>query len=145
MIDNQMKIFAVFILDGLLIGLLFDFFRIIRKTIKTPNIITYIQDIIFWILTGILIIYTIFVYNNGQIRLYMFLAIVIGVLIYFITISKKILNVVLNIIEFMKKVIKLIIKPLQIIIQPARHIYNKIIKNIEKIKNSSKFAQKSKN
>ncbi|MFR2570591.1 MAG: spore cortex biosynthesis protein YabQ [Clostridia bacterium] len=145
MIDNQMKIFAVFILDGLLIGLLFDFFRIIRKTIKTPNIITYIQDIIFWILTGILIIYTIFVYNNGQIRLYMFLAIVIGVLIYFITISKKILNVVLNIIEFMKKVIKLIIKPLQIIIQPARHIYNKIIKNIEKIKNSSKFVQKSKN
>lgn len=145
MIDNQMKIFAVFILDGLLIGLLFDFFRIIRKTIKTPNIITYIQDIIFWILTGILIIYTIFVYNNGQIRLYMFLAIAIGVLIYFITISKKILNVVLNIIEFMKKVIKLIIKPLQIIIQPARHIYNKIIKNIEKIKNSSKFAQKSKN
>ena len=98
MIDNQMKIFAVFILDGLLIGLLFDFFRIIRKTIKTPNIITYIQDIIFWILTGIVIIYTIFVYNNGQIRLYMFLAIVIGVLIYFITISKKILNVVLNII-----------------------------------------------
>ena len=145
MIDNQMKIFAVFILDGLLIGLLFDFFRIIRKTIKTPNIITYIQDIIFWILTGILIIYTIFVYNNGQIILYMFLAIVIGVLIYFITIIKKILNVVLNIIEFMKKVIKLIIKPLQIIIQPARHIYNKIIKNIEKIKNSSKFAQKSKN
>ena len=145
MIDSQIKIFAIFILDGLLIGLLFDFFRIVRKAIKTSNLITYIQDITFWILTGILIIYTIFVYNDGQIRLYMFLAILIGVIIYFITISKKIFNISLKFIELFKKLFKLLILPIKIIFTPIFFIINKIIKNIEKIKNTSKFAQKSKN
>lgn len=47
---NQAYLFLIFILNGLLIGILFDFFRILRKSFKTPDFITYIQDICFWIL-----------------------------------------------------------------------------------------------
>lgn len=57
MITNQAYLFFIFILNGIIIGLLFDFFRILRKTIKTKDIITYLEDFIFWILTGTIILY----------------------------------------------------------------------------------------
>ena len=51
MVSNQAYLFFIFIVNGILIGLLFDFFRIARKVFRTNDIITYIQDILFWILT----------------------------------------------------------------------------------------------
>ena len=35
MITNQAYTFIIFIFVGMIIGILFDFFRILRKTIKT--------------------------------------------------------------------------------------------------------------
>ena len=64
--DNQAYSFIVFILNGILIGLLFDIFRILRKSFKTPDFITYIEDILFWILTGIITLYFIFIFNNRR-------------------------------------------------------------------------------
>lgn len=51
MINNQAYLFLIFTINGILIGLLFDFFRILRRSFNTKDIITYIQDIVFWILT----------------------------------------------------------------------------------------------
>ena len=53
---NEIYAFAIFILNGFLIGLLFDVFRILRKSFKTSDIITNIQDLIFGIITGIIIL-----------------------------------------------------------------------------------------
>ena len=38
MVQNQAYLFLVFSLTGVVIGILFDFFRILRRTIKTGNI-----------------------------------------------------------------------------------------------------------
>ena len=72
---NQAYIFLVFIINGLIIGLVFDIFRIFRKSFKTPNIITYIEDILFWIISALIIMYSLFVFNNGQFRAYIFVGI----------------------------------------------------------------------
>ena len=104
MIYTQIYLFTIFLLNGLIIGLLFDFFRILRKAIKTPDVITYIEDALFWILTGFLILYSIFTYNDGQIRLFMFFAITIGFVLYCICISRFILKITLTSINFVKKI-----------------------------------------
>lgn len=44
---SQAQIFLLFFIIGIIIGLLFDFFRVLRKTFKTPDFFTTIQDIIF--------------------------------------------------------------------------------------------------
>lgn len=51
MINNQAQLFLIFTINGIIIGLLFDFFRILRKSFNTVDIVTYIEDILFWILT----------------------------------------------------------------------------------------------
>ena len=87
MAQNQAYLFIVFSLTGVIIGLLFDFFIILRRSFKTSNIITYFEDVLFWILTGVLILYNIWYFNNGEIRIYMFLGIIMGGLIYMLTLS----------------------------------------------------------
>ena len=72
MVTNQAYLFCIFIINGIIIGILFDFFRILRKTFKTSDLITYIEDSLFWILTGIIILYSIFVFNSGEIRFFIF-------------------------------------------------------------------------
>lgn len=124
--NNQAYLFIMFVINGLLIGILFDVFRILRKSFKTTDFITYIEDIIFWILTGILILYFIFIYNNGEIRFYIFLGIAIGILLYVLTISTYIVKFGTKIITSAKNVI---LKLSYIIIHPFI-ILLKIIKKV---------------
>ena len=85
---NQAYIFLIFVINGLLIGILFDIFRILRKSFKTSDFITYIQDILFWTLTGFLIIFSIYKFNSGEIRIFVFAGLLLGIIFYLLTISK---------------------------------------------------------
>ena len=168
MINTQLYLFLIFIINGFIIGLLFDFFRILRKAIKTSDFITYIEDSLFWILTGCIILYSIFVYNNGEIRLFMFVAIIIGILLYITLISKFILKFSLNIINFFKKIFsiifaifkipfniciklirKIFLNPISFVIINIRKFFTKLLKNIsdivKKSKISTKFVKNTKN
>ena len=168
MIYTQLQLFFIFLINGLLIGLLFDFFRISRKAVKTADFITYVEDALFWILTGFIILYSIFTYNNGEIRLFMFLAVILGILIYLMFISKMILNISLSIINIVKKIFsivfniikipfqffmklikKLFLNPISFIIINIRNYFTKCIKNfsnaLKKVKISNKFVKNTKN
>lgn len=130
MAQNQAYLFLVFSLTGVAIGVIFDFFRIIRRNIKTSNIITYIQDIIFWILTGILVLYNIWYFNNGELRIYVFLGIIMGVLIYITTLSELVIKVFSKIISLIIKFIRI---PIEFIISISRKIFVNFTKK-ERIK-----------
>lgn len=127
MANSQAILFLLFALDGVIIGVLFDFFRILRRSFPTGNILTAIEDILFWILVGIIILYSIFIYNNGAIRGYMFLGIFCGATLYMITLSSLIIKVNVCIINFIKKIILILMKFINI---PIRLIMNILIRVI---------------
>ena len=126
MAQNQAYLFLVFSLTGVIIGILFDFFRILRRTIKTSNFITYVEDILFWILTGLLILNNIWYFNNGEIRIYMFLGIILGILIYMLTLSSILIKVFSMLFRILINVLEL---PFKTIIS----VFRKLITTIEKI------------
>lgn len=134
MVTNQAYLFLIFMVNGIIIGILFDFFRILRKSFKTADLITYIEDILFWILTGIILLYSIFVFNNGEIRLFMFLAVILGTIIYMLIASKYVIKINVTIIKFIKKIL---LVPINFIAKILRKIFFKpisfVIINIKKI------------
>lgn len=137
MVENQAYLFLVFSLTGVIIGILFDIFRVLRKSFKTSNIITYIEDIMFWILTGTLILYNIWYFNDGEIRFFMFLGMIMGILIYILTLSNLFIKINSSILEILKK----IIGTLSIIFRPIMSIFNKISEIINKfVKKITKFV-----
>lgn len=141
--ENQVYLFGVFILNGLLIGLIFDFFRILRKCFKTKNWITYVQDISFWIITGLVVLYSIFKFNNGELRGFIFVGILIGISLYILIFSKTFIQVNLFIINFIKKILNIIIiKPIKLLIKfikrnmikPITFVIINISKNLSNLK-----------
>ena len=106
---NQAYVFLIFILTGFILGILFDVFRILRRSFKTTDFITYIEDVIFWILTGLITLYSLFKFNNGEIRLYIFFGMALGIALYMLTFSKIFVKLSVNIILFVKKIINFII------------------------------------
>lgn len=120
MVVKQTYLFLMFLLNGLIIGIFFDFFRILRKSFNTSDIVTYIEDFLFWLLTGILILYSIFTFNNGEIRIYMFIGIILGITFYMLTISTYIIKINVIIIKFCKE---LLIKTFSIILFPICYLY----------------------
>lgn len=124
--QNQIYVFTVFILDGIIIGLLFDIFRIFRKSFKTPDIITYFEDFVFWILAFLLIIYSIFKFNNGELRFFIFIGLLTGTSIYLLAFSKIFINISVQIISFIKNVINMVL------IIPARYLLKFVRKIIFK-------------
>lgn len=140
MAQNQAYLFLVFSMTGILIGFLFDFFRILRKSIKTSNILTYIEDVLFWILTGLLILYNIWYFNNGEIRIFMFLGIILGVLIYISTLS----NIIVKLFsELLQKIIKLLKIPFNAIIMLFKKVISLFMTIYTKI--TKKFTNKEGN
>lgn len=139
MVENQAYLFLVFSLTGVIIGILFDIFRVLRKSFKTSNLITYIEDILFWVLTGLLILYNIWYFNDGEIRIFMFLGIIIGGLIYILTLSNLFINILVFLINKTKKITKLIIIPFKPIYRFCRNRYIDIKKFLNKIANNGKI------
>ena len=70
---NQVYLFIVYLLCGIAIGIFFDIFRVLRRSFKTPDVVTYIEDVIFGVLTGVFLIIMLFVLNNGELRFYIFI------------------------------------------------------------------------
>ena len=148
---EQLYSFFIFTILGLLIGVIFDIFRILRKTFKTTDIVTYIEDILFWFLTGILTLTFIFKFNNGELRFYIFIGISIGSIIYMLFISNFFIKInvyILNIIKtFIYKIIYFLTKPFIFIFSILKKVFIKpiyficinfskyITKIINKIKN----------
>ena len=149
---SQAHVFLIFIINGIIIAFIFDIFRIFRKSFKTPDWVTYIEDIIFWFITCVLLAYSIYTYNNGEIRLFIFIGLIIGAILYILTISKYIIKFSVKIIRFLKiifykkiyyitypiKIIlkivrKLLLRPICFIfINFRRNIYNLLQKNVNK-------------
>ena len=99
---NQLYVFLIFIVVGIVIGILFDIFRILRRSFKTGDFITYIEDIIYWIFAGLIILYNIWFFNDGEIRFFMIIGIFIGAIIYALTFS----SIFIKIESFFMKKIK---------------------------------------
>lgn len=117
LIANQIRILCIFSLTGISIGLIFDFFRIRRRVLKITDFLTYIEDILFWIISGIILIFTIMKYTDGEIRIYMVLGIIIGLLLYFLLISKFIIKFFVSILRFILKIFSKIFSPIKKILK----------------------------
>ena len=110
---EQIRIFSIFFVLGIIISILFEFFRVLRKNIKTSYLGTSIEDIVYILISGFLFFKSIIVFANGSIRFYIFFAFCLGIVIYILTIKNFcdiILTVIIKTILIIFKYISLPIK-----------------------------------
>lgn len=111
MVVEQVYIFLCSVLVGSIMGVVFDFFRALRRKGNTRNIIVYIQDIIFWFIVAVIIITSSFILNDGELRGYMLVGYILGVLIYMLIFSNYIKKVFILIFNFFENFLRTIFNP----------------------------------
>lgn len=123
--------FFKFILVGLIIGIIFDFFRAYRKTKKVSAFIVNLQDIIYFIIVLAVILGSIILFLDTEIRFYIFFAIFLGIVFYFAIASKYIIKIFISLIKMSKNFINFIFTPQSLficIIIRIKKILTKFIK-----------------
>jgi len=144
----EMRFFAISILWGCLILVIYDLLRIFRNIIRHNKIAIGIEDILYWILCGVLIFKMMYKHYNGIIRAFSILGMFIGMLIYQNNFSEFIVT---SISTLLKKIIGIIFRLLSILLRPliwVKNLYCEIIgKRVRKIMQKQKktlgFAIKS--
>lgn len=118
-IDSQLNILIYSILSGVLVGILFDLYNIIRGK-KIPKIIIVVEDILFWILTAV-IVFTFLLYNNyAFLGPYVYIFMIITIILYLKLISPKIIEVEMYSISKLSYFIRILLKN---IIYPVKIVY----------------------
>ena len=84
---EQAKIFLSFTAIGAMIGVLFDFFRIIRRT-EGGRAVTNICDAFFWLFGGIFFISCFYRVAEAELRIYIYAAVILGAALYFLLLSR---------------------------------------------------------
>lgn len=88
MVAEQVYIFLGTVLVGAIMGVIFDFFRALRRNGDTRNMIVYFQDIVFWLIVAVIIITSSFLLNHGELRGYMLIGYVLGAFLYLLLFSR---------------------------------------------------------
>ena len=103
---EDLSSFYATIYGGLAIGLLFDINRSLKSNFKILKYFSIVFNIIFWILATIIIFITVNAIESFDLRYYHFVALLIGFLLYYNTISKFVLKMLNKIIGFIVFLIK---------------------------------------
>jgi spore cortex biosynthesis protein YabQ len=110
---------------GSLFGAMLDTYQRFLKRPKRKSIIVFINDLFFWIIQALLIFYTLFQVNNGELRFYIFLALLCGFAAYqsllkglYLKFLELVIQLVISVFRFIKKTYLLLIyKPVLWLIQ----------------------------
>lgn len=106
-VSSQFNLLIFSLLAGILTGVLFDIYRVIRG-FKVPNkIVTFIEDTLFWIFTSIIIFIFLLNTNFAYMRGYVYLSIAVGIILYIGLISKHFIKVQHKIIKIIAKFIRI--------------------------------------
>lgn len=110
---------------GSLFGAMFDTYQRFLKRPKRKAWIVFINDLLFWAIQALLIFYILFLVNKGEIRFYIFLALICGFAAYqsllqgiYLRLLEGVIQIFIYTYRFIKKSLQLLIyKPVVGLIQ----------------------------
>jgi spore cortex biosynthesis protein YabQ len=110
---------------GSLFGMMFDTYQRFLDRPNRKSWIVFFNDLLFWVIQALIIFYTLFLVNNGELRFYIFVALLCGFAAYqslfkgiYLRLLEFIINTVIAIYRFMRRAFLLLIyKPVLGLIQ----------------------------
>ena len=126
LIYDEMTLFAICMLLGAMLAMVYDIIRIFRLLVPHADIIVDIEDLVFWIFTAWMVFRTLVIYNRGALRAYAFIGMFLGVILYSLTLSKLLMYIVRRMVPYWKRFFSLMGRPFRIF----GHFIRKTLKNM---------------
>lgn len=131
MLIQHILIFNWSFIGGFISAFIYDLFRIKRIFIKPNVILLNFEDILYWILIAFIVFLSQLYCNDGEIRIFMYFGVSVGVICYLVVFSKKIVKIIVVLINSL----------INMICIPIKKTYL-IVKKIFLFKNNKKITRK---
>lgn len=123
----ELRFFWTSVLWGMLLLVIYDVLRILRRVIIHNSFFVSVEDILYWVISSLLIFHMMYQQNNGIIRGFAILAMLLGMLFYHVCASDTLVELISGIIN---KIIELIEKFISILLWPFKFLFLKLFKLI---------------
>lgn len=114
---KELQFFGLAVLRGVLILALYDIIRIIRRVMPHGIWVITLEDIIYWMITALLVFQLLYRENDGAVRGYALLAVAVGMLLYHRTFSNWLVTRISGVLNWC----------LGILLKPFAAIYRKVV------------------
>lgn len=100
---SQFYAFVVTIVMGFTMGALFDVYKVSKGIIRPGKVAGYAGDMLFWLISTLTVFLLLLIGNWGEIRMYVVIGVVIGVVVYCRFLSGLVIWVLLRFFFVLKK------------------------------------------
>ncbi|MBE7042594.1 MAG: hypothetical protein E7399_03765 [Ruminococcaceae bacterium] len=128
-VATQGLIFASMFACGICFGLLFDFFRAVRKVISMNSFWVNLTDLLFWVLCTAIVFFSARVTNQGELRWYEFIGLFLGIGLYFLIfgslMAKWMAGLLRCFIQLIVLILKIVLFPVRLACKPFGFLLHK--------------------
>ena len=151
---EQTAIFLQSVALGFVYGMLYDVFRITRLAVPTARWMVFAQDVLFFFICSVGTFFFLVHTMDGQVRFFVLFGAILGMIIYFYTLSILIMGVSAAIIRVIKAVLRFIYRWILLpiwritysfvvfIMRPVRFLGDQFEKTVQRCKYSLKVRRK---
>jgi spore cortex biosynthesis protein YabQ len=115
-LDVQFLTLGTMFAGGLLLGTLFDLYRVLAGQLKVPLWLKAPLDLLYWLAGTILVFLLLYESNHGEVRPFVFLAIGIGICFYFGLLSRTVIRIILWLIRAVIAIYRFLLRMIDILI-----------------------------
>lgn len=124
----QLITLAAMVFSGHALGVIFDAYRVVSRELRLHRWLIPACDLLYWIAATLLVFRVLYAANLGEIRMFVFLGILLGISMYFAFVSPWTVRAVKQLIEIIRRAIALGIRLfILLIVRPLQFLYRCLI------------------
>lgn len=100
-VSEQVALFALMVTMGIVLGVIFDFYRALRGIAEPGKLLTIMGDIIFWLIATALVFSVLMWRTWGEMRAYVLIGLILGFLIHWFYFSPIVIKLFRSFILFL--------------------------------------------
>ena len=101
----QAQTFTFTLLTGAFLGILFDFYRVVRSVLRPRGAVTALGDLLYWLVATAVVLLSLLMCNWLELRLYVFLGLVSGALAYYRMLSRYMMYLLIRVLGALGRLI----------------------------------------
>lgn len=129
-ISTQIRLIIFSLTAGIITGILFDFYRLIRGFKDLNKIITFIEDTLFWVFTAIIVFIFLMYTNYAYMGMYVYILLGIGICLYLKFFSNFLIELHNKFFKVLGRLFRVFI---YIIIYPFQYLIYSVKRKIKKV------------
>lgn len=110
-LTEQASVFLNSLFLGAVLGCIYDFFRITRLAFVIPSLLVLLEDLMFFLVSSIILFNYLLQSNHGQIRYFILVGVVLGWTIYYFSVGRLVMGLSARFIHLIKQLLRLIWSP----------------------------------